>query len=379
MMDVVTSMAWRSLLTVSLPLALAACPGDDAPDPDAGATTMSAESSTGAASSTSVDPSTSAADSSTGGTTAVATTDVSTSTGPAAEDSTTFGEIAVCGNNVIEGSEVCDLAQLNGHTCQSLGYQGGQLGCLLTCTDYNLLGCFICGNGVVDIAEDCEETVPENVTCESLGYQAGWVTCGGDCMFDTSDCSICGDGVRQGPEECDGIDYGGQTCASLGFDGGNLACNLATCAFNMAGCQGGQYFQNFEAGVMPGQFAQGGNANWVVDNNMPIAGGFSAHSGAIGHSQQTSMSLSTNFAAAGSVAFSHRVSSEQCCDFLRFYIDGVQQQQWSGNTGVVGMANFPVPAGAHTLEWRYQKDGSVVVGSDRAWVDDILLTAGVPL
>jgi hypothetical protein len=294
-------------------------------------------------------------------------------------DSTT-GEIAVCGNNVIEGDEVCDLAQVNGETCQSLGYQGGELGCLLTCADYNLLGCFICGNEVVDIAEDCEGgVVPEGVTCESMGYQAGDVICGADCLYDLSECSICGDGVEQGPEDCDGIDFGGETCASIGFDSGNLACNLASCTFNVSGCMGGQYLQDFEGGVMPPEFTQGGNADWVVDNGMPVAGGFSSHSGVIGHSQQSSMSLTAIFAAAGNVTFSHRVSSEQCCDFLRFYVDGVQQQQWSGNTGVIGMANFPVGAGMHTLEWRYQKDGSVVVGSDRAWVDDIALIPGVPI
>jgi hypothetical protein len=182
-----------------------------------------------------------------------------------------MGEIAVCGNNVIEGSEVCDLAQVNGETCQSLGYQGGQLGCLLTCTDYNLLGCFICGNEVVDIAEDCEGgVVPEDVTCESLGYQAGDVVCGADCLYDLSECSICGDGVEQGPEDCDGIDFGGDTCATIGFDGGNLACNLASCTFNVGGCMGGQYVQDFEVGVMPPEFTLGGNANWLVDNMMPI-------------------------------------------------------------------------------------------------------------
>lgn len=179
--------------------------------------------------------STGSAESSGGSTTT--TTDPDTTTGPVADsgDSTT-GEIAVCGNNQIEGNEVCDLGQLSGETCQSLGYQGGQLGCLLDCTDYNLLGCFICGNDVVDVAEDCEGQVPEEVTCESLGYEAGTIACGSNCLYDTSDCSICGDGVRQGPESCDGIDLGGADCVSLGLMGGTLACNIPTCTFDPAGC-----------------------------------------------------------------------------------------------------------------------------------------------
>lgn len=380
-----TSLVWRSLIALPLPLALAGCPGDD-PTPADGSEssgTPAESSSSGAPPSTGPDDTTGAvADSSTGGTTAVATSEpeTSSSTGPAAEsgDSTT-GTISVCGNNIIEGNEVCDLAQVNGETCQSLGYQGGQLGCLLTCTDYNLLGCFICGNEVVDIAEDCEGTVPEDLDCEALGYQAGEVTCGADCLYDTSECSICGDGIQQGPENCDGIDYGGNTCQSIGFDEGTLGCNLASCTYNVSGCSGGQYAQGFEAGVMPPEFTVGGTAVFTVSNNMPIAGGFSAHNGQIGDNATSSMSLTANFAAAGTISFWHRESTEGCCDHLQFRVDGVQIMQWSGLNGVAAQFNHNVGAGMHTIEWVYDKDGSIASGSDRVWVDDITLIPGVPI
>jgi hypothetical protein len=290
-----------------------------------------------------------------------------------------MGVISVCGNNVIEGDEVCDLAQVNGETCQSLGYQGGQLGCLLTCTDYNLLGCFICGNQVVDIAEDCEGTVPEDLDCEELGYQAGEVTCGADCLYDTSECSICGDGIQQGPENCDGIDYGGNTCASIGFDEGTLGCNLASCTYNVSGCSGGQYTQDFEVGVMPPEFTLGGTAVFTVDGTMPIAGGFSAHNGDISHGQTSSMSLTALFGAAGTVSFWHRESTEPNFDYLRFIVDGVEVISWAGNGGVAQQYMTNVAAGMHTFEWRYTKDGSVNTGSDTVWVDDIQLIPGVPI
>ncbi len=376
---VVTSLAWRSLLLLSLPFAVGACPSTEPIDVDTTgpASTGDESTSTGPATTKGEDSTSTGVVDSSSSSTAAPTTDPSTSSG-VVDDST--GEVAVCNNNVIEGDEVCDLSQVNGETCQSLGYQGGQLGCLLTCTDYNLLGCFICGNEVIDIAEDCEgEFVPEDVTCQSMGYEAGTVTCGTDCLYDVSDCSICGDGIQAGPEQCDGIDFDGQTCASIGFDEGNLACNLASCTFNVSGCSGGQYIQDFEAGVMPPEFTQGGNLPWVVDNNVPIAGGFSAHSGAITHNQTSSMSITANFAAAGNITFSHRESTEACCDFLRFFMDGAQVMQWSGNTMVVGNQNTPVAAGMHTFEWRYVKDGSVNTGSDRVWVDNINLTPGVPI
>jgi hypothetical protein len=381
----VTSLVWRSLITLPLPLALAGCPGDDPTPADDGLETTSAADSSSSGAGSSVGPddttTTGVADSSTGGTTAVATTEPeSSSSGPVAEtgDSTT-GVISVCGNNVIEGDEVCDLAQVNGETCQSLGYQGGQLGCLLTCTEYNLLGCFICGNEVVDIAEDCEGTVPEDLDCEALGYQAGEVTCGADCLYDTTECSICGDGIQQGPEACDGIDYGGNTCQSIGFDEGTLGCNLASCTYNVSGCSGGQYTQDFEVGVMPPEFTVGGNVAFTVDGTMPIAGGFSAHNGDIGDNQSSTMSLTASFAAAGTISFWHRESTEACCDFLQFRVDGVQVMQWSGQAGVAAQFNHNVGAGMHTIEWVYDKDVSLSPGSDTVWVDDIQLIPGVPI
>ena len=238
-------LACRSLIALSLPLTLAGCPGDDAAIDTVGDTVGDSESgsTSDSATTTTTDPGTSmgpdattgSADS-TGGSTTAATTEPGTSTGPVAEDDGTTGEISVCGNNVIEGNEVCDLNQLNGETCQSLGHQGGQLGCRLTCDDYNLLGCFICGNEVIDSQEDCEGSVPEEVDCVSLGYQAGEVTCGADCLYDTTECSICGDGVQQGPESCDGLDLNGETCESLGLVGGTLACNIPTCSFDATGC-----------------------------------------------------------------------------------------------------------------------------------------------
>jgi hypothetical protein len=238
----VTSLVGRSRLVLFLPLALGACPSDDSVDDTANDTgpvsTGAQSSSTGPAPSTSAEDTTSTGQASSSSSSTAAATDASSSGGSTEEsgDSTTEG-IQICGNNVIEGNELCDLAQVNDETCQSLGYQGGELGCLLTCDEYNLLGCFICGNDFIDIAEDCEGgVVPEEITCESLGYEGGALLCGVDCLYDTDDCSICGDGIRQGPESCDGIDLGGEDCTSLGLSGGSLACNLTGCSFDPTGC-----------------------------------------------------------------------------------------------------------------------------------------------
>lgn len=285
---------------------------------------------------------------------------------------------ASCGNAIKEGDEVCDLSDLDGQTCADFGFQGGTLTCFVNCAGVSTDNCYICGNGTLEGDEDCENgEVPAGVACDDLGFDAGDVTCGADCFYDTSQCSSCGDGVAGGIEDCDGVDLAGQTCAGIGFDEGDLACN-ANCSFSYAGCSGGNYIQDFEGGVLPGEFATSGNANWIVDSSNPIAGAFSAASGIISHSQTSNLTLQTVFAIDGTVEFTHEESSEGSFDYLEFWIDGALQQEWAG-INAAQTASFPVTAGAHTLEWRYTKDGSVNSGSDRVWVDDIVLTGGTPV
>ncbi|MEM7159476.1 MAG: hypothetical protein AAF799_41945 [Myxococcota bacterium] len=372
-------------MTVSL---AAGCVQDTVPiDDDNGSTSDTVETTTGVTPNTSEPATSSTTDevtsSSSGTPPAESTGEPTTSatdtgaTSVASGDET--GTPTVCGNNVVEGDEVCDLAQLGGETCESLGFQGGQLGCLLTCDDYNILGCFVCGNEVVDIAEDCEGSVPKEVTCESMGFEAGTVTCGADCLFDTSDCSICGDGIQQGPEDCDGLDVQGNDCAAIGFDSGELGCNIPTCGYDYSGCEGGQYIQDFEGGPpMPLEFTTMGAADWVVDGVMPINGSFSAWSTDLGEGQNNSLLIDATFAVDGDISFWHREDSEATFDFLEFYIDGVLIDSWSG-INPAAMFTTPVTAGVHSFEWRYAKDGIVSVGLDSVWVDDITMIPGVPI
>ena len=75
--------------------------------------------------------------------------------------------------------------------------------------------------------------------------------------------------------------------------------------------------------------------------------------------------------AATTISFWYRVSTESSFDYLQFYLDGAMQDQWSGTVAWT-QASYAVAAGTHTLEWRYDKDGSVSSGSDAVWIDDVL-------
>jgi hypothetical protein len=58
-------------------------------------------------------------------------------------DGTTCDEAAVCGNGIIEVGETCDGSDLNGESCENLGFDGGTLACNAEseCQSYDTSGC----------------------------------------------------------------------------------------------------------------------------------------------------------------------------------------------------------------------------------------------
>jgi PKD repeat protein len=126
-----------------------------------------------------------------------------------------------------------------------------------------------------------------------------------------------------------------------------------------------------EAVDYPGlTFTLSGNANWFSQTSTTYYGGDAAQSGDIGNNQTSTME--TTISGKTSVKFYWRVSSETNYDYLRFYIDGVQQHSISGSTSWA-QRTYTVSSGTHTLKWSFTKDGSVSSGSDCGWVDKLEL------
>jgi cysteine-rich repeat protein len=70
------------------------------------------------------------------------------------------GAAPVCGDSIVNGTEVCDGSNLNGETCVSRGFDlGGTLACAANCSSFNTTGCASssCGNGVVELLEECDD------------------------------------------------------------------------------------------------------------------------------------------------------------------------------------------------------------------------------
>jgi vibriolysin len=113
-------------------------------------------------------------------------------------------------------------------------------------------------------------------------------------------------------------------------------------------------------------FVLSGNANWFSQTTTTYYGGDAAQSGDIGNNQTSTME--TTISGKTSVKFYWRVSSETNYDYLRFYIDGVEQAKISGSTSWA-QKTYTVTSGSHTLKWSFTKDAYVSSGSDCGWVD----------
>ncbi len=121
-------------------------------------------------------------------------------------------------------------------------------------------------------------------------------------------------------------------------------------------------------------FTKSGNGLWYKVTDVYYYGNDSARSGAIGHSQSTTIETNVTVASTQAVKFYWRVSSESNYDYLRFYIDGVEKTKISGTVAWT-QVSYNIAAGTHTLKWSYTKDASVVSGTDCGWVDKLEITA----
>lgn len=124
---------------------------------------------------------------------------------------------------------------------------------------------------------------------------------------------------------------------------------------------------------------QTGSGYWVMQDRRTADGGFDAFISPFFLDHGRSSAVETTVMGPGSVAFWWTVSSETNVDFFRFEIDDTVMDQISGfATGGDNIAwaqvTRSVPAGVHTLRWRYIKNETVSAGLDSAWLDTITYT-----
>jgi hypothetical protein len=111
---------------------------------------------------------------------------------------------------------------------------------------------------------------------------------------------------------------------------------------------------------------------WVLSQELPFIGTYCMESGSIEDEQSSTLSLVLNVLEDGEIGFARRTSTELDWDYLRFYIDGNLQDEWSGENPWTTFT-YPVSTGMHTFSWTYDKDEYYSDGEDKAWIDDVYL------
>jgi len=111
-----------------------------------------------------------------------------------AADCTLFtNACSTCGDGQVAATEVCDGNNFGGQTCEGLGYAGGSLMCAADCSALITSGCtqaMACGNGVIDGNEECDGGNLNGKTCQSLGFNGGSLACTQGCKLDTNGCTV---------------------------------------------------------------------------------------------------------------------------------------------------------------------------------------------
>lgn len=133
----------------------------------------------------------------------------------------------------------------------------------------------------------------------------------------------------------------------------------------------GQVQETFENGLnqFPWVFT---NGDWTPEAGSSYNGSMAARSPMINHSQTTTMSVTLLSESPGLISFWKKVSSEFNYDWLKFYINGVLKDQWSGTNDVWSQVTYNTNAGTNTYKWEYSKDNSTSSLQDCAWIDDII-------
>jgi len=131
----------------------------------------------------------------------------------------------------------------------------------------------------------------------------------------------------------------------------------------------GLIIEDFESGnfnMLDWYFS--GDADWSITESDVYEGNYCAKSGDISNNSITSIMIDVILSREGDICFWKKVSTEVNYDYLRFFIDGIMQDEWSGEIGW-SEEIFSIPTGNHTLKWVYEKDYLIANGQDCVWID----------
>lgn len=129
-------------------------------------------------------------------------------------------------------------------------------------------------------------------------------------------------------------------------------------------------FENVESADLPFTFPQ--SLRWEISSFKAASGSKSLAAPIALDDNQTSSMIWEVETGAGEISFDVATSTESGFDYFTFLIDDVIYYSTSGENDFSSIS-FVVDEGVHTFEWRYAKDGSVSIGEDTVWIDNITI------
>jgi len=128
---------------------------------------------------------------------------------------------------------------------------------------------------------------------------------------------------------------------------------------------------SFENGLGDFEWENDPTHPWVVSTTEPHSGQSCLQSGTIGLNATSTLSLPFDVENETDEIRFYRKTDCHTSDYLKFYIDDTEMQEWNGTLNWREMV-FPVTQGEHVFTWTYVKDGSGTAGSDHVYIDEIL-------
>jgi hypothetical protein len=116
-----------------------------------------------------------------------------------------------------------------------------------------------------------------------------------------------------------------------------------------------------------------GTPAWFGQTTFSHDGTDAGQSGPIGHG--AAVTAENQITGPGTLSFWWKVSSETNKDFLKFFVDGVQQTRISGEVDWQELS-YTFPAGIFSCKWTYSKNGEGTAGNDRGWLDQVRFVGG---
>jgi len=116
---------------------------------------------------------------------------------------------------------------------------------------------------------------------------------------------------------------------------------------------------------------------WTRNTNNPNEWSYSIESSNAWNNTQSCFEINHTLSATWTVRFDYSVSSQAWSDYLRFYIDNIEQSNWDWTVAWNTYTQNDITSWLHSYKWCYIKDWAWSAWTDNSWIDYITINSAV--